>query len=204
MPLSCCGAVGQWTSVCRFKSVPTLWLCGPIDACAARWSPARIFVLLLSSLSMLSGEIYLRLKPYLVVKISSDIVTEHCCQVCVLFMMFCRSDCRLCADMVVSYCATIETRCTAWFDTPTGQRGIRKILFAFDFPILPWQRYIGVRIIPCRCISIKKILCVDSSRRARDTAAMLDHSRHRGESATKTVKFFVAHTVNCVYVIIIQ
>ena len=44
----------------------------------------------------------------------------------------------------------------------------------------------------------KKILRVDSSRRARDTAAMLDHSRHRGESATKTVKFFVAHTVNCV------
>ena len=39
----------------------------------------------------------------------------------------------------------------------------------------------------------------DSSRRARDTAAtMLDHSRHRGESATKTVKFFAAHTVNCV------
>ena len=27
---------------------------------------------------------------------------------------------------------------------------------------------------------------------------MLDHSRHRGESATKTVKFFVAHKVNCV------
>ena len=44
----------------------------------------------------------------------------------------------------------------------------------------------------------KNILRVDSSRRARDTAAMLDHSRHRGESATKTVKFFVAHTVNCV------
>ena len=39
----------------------------------------------------------------------------------------------------------------------------------------------------------------DSSRWARDTAAtMLDHSRHRGESATKTVKFFAAHTVNCV------
>ena len=27
---------------------------------------------------------------------------------------------------------------------------------------------------------------------------MLDHSRHRGESATKTVKSFAAHTVNCV------
>ena len=39
----------------------------------------------------------------------------------------------------------------------------------------------------------------DSSRRARDTAAtMLDHSRHRGESATKTVKFLAAHTVNCI------
>ena len=39
----------------------------------------------------------------------------------------------------------------------------------------------------------------DSSRRARDTAAtMLEHSRHRGESATKTVKFFAAHTVNYV------
>ena len=99
MPLSCFGAAGQETSVCRFKSVPTLWLCGPIDA-------ARIFVLLSSLLSMLSGEIYLRLKLYLVVKISSDIVTEHCCQVCALSMMFCRSDCRLCADMVVSDCAT--------------------------------------------------------------------------------------------------
>ena len=37
------------------------------------------------------------------------------------------------------------------------------------------------------------------SRRARVTAAtMLHHSRHRGESATKTIKFFVAHTVNYV------
>ena len=27
---------------------------------------------------------------------------------------------------------------------------------------------------------------------------MLHHSRHRGESATKTIKFFVAHTVNYV------
>ena len=42
----------------------------------------RVLVLLLSCLlSMLSGEIYLRLKPYLVVKISSDIVTEYCCRV---------------------------------------------------------------------------------------------------------------------------
>ena len=61
------------------------------------------------SLSMLfnqhSGAINPRSKSYLVVKISSDIVTEHCCQVCVLPMMFCRSDSRLCADMV-SDCTT--------------------------------------------------------------------------------------------------
>ena len=55
-------------------------------------SPTRVFVLL----SMLSSEIYLRLKPYLVVKITSHKVTEHCYQLCVLSMLFCRSDCRLC------------------------------------------------------------------------------------------------------------
>ena len=50
--------------------------------------------------SMFSGEFCLRLKPYLVVKIASDVLTEHCCQVCVLLaMMFCCSDCRLCAGM---------------------------------------------------------------------------------------------------------
>ena len=49
--------------------------------------------------SMFSGEFCLRLKPYLVVKIASDVLTENCCQVCILAMMFCRSDCRLCAGM---------------------------------------------------------------------------------------------------------
>ena len=89
--------VGEGTSVCRFKSVPTWWLLGLICAVPERsamqggLSPARVFVLL----SCVSGEIYLRLKPYLVVKISFDIVTEHCCQVCILSMMFCCSDCQL-------------------------------------------------------------------------------------------------------------
>ena len=41
------------------------------------------------------GTIYLRLKPH-PVEISSDIVTEYSCQVCILSMMFCRSDRRLC------------------------------------------------------------------------------------------------------------
>ena len=36
---------------------------------------------------------------HLVVRIASNVLTEHCCQVCILAMMFCRSDCRLCAAM---------------------------------------------------------------------------------------------------------
>ena len=88
------------SNVCQLQ-----WLHGLISAYANTPEGAstgyRVFVFL----SMLSSEIYLRLKPYLVVKISCDIVTEHCCQVCVLSMMFCRSDCRLCADKVASDCA---------------------------------------------------------------------------------------------------
>ena len=61
---------------------------------------------------MLKCEIYLRWKPYLVVKISTNIVTEHCCQVCVLFMMFCHSDCWLCGGMcgkiAIMWCQEID------------------------------------------------------------------------------------------------
>ena len=46
-------------------------------------------------MSLQKREIYLRLKPYLIIEISFYIVTEHCCQICILSMMFCRSDCRL-------------------------------------------------------------------------------------------------------------
>ena len=100
---------------------------------------------------------------------------------------------------LISDCAIKKLQRTTCFGLLTlRQANMGKIFLTFDFHILPWQRHIGARITPCRCISIKKILHVDSSRRAHDTAAMLDHSRHRGESATKTVKFFIAHTVNCV------
>ena len=54
------------------------------------------------------GASYLRSKSYLVFIISSDIMTKHCCQICVLSMMFCRSDSRMCADMV-SDCAIRKT-----------------------------------------------------------------------------------------------
>ena len=57
----------------------------------------------------------------------------------------------------------------------------------------PWDRYTTPN---SKCIGAEWLRL---SRRACDTAAtMLHHSRHRGESVTKTVKFFVAHTVNYV------
>ena len=103
--------VGEETSVCRFKSVPTWMIANRLaDARQTRLSshprgdwpilsypiPSRVVSWLFS---MFSGEFCLRLKPYLVVKIASDVLTEHCCQVCILAMMFSRSDCRLCAGM---------------------------------------------------------------------------------------------------------
>ena len=107
----CIGIVGEGTSVCRFKSVPTsVKSCGPISACATDTRIQPEYPVLFS---MFSGEFCLRLKPYLVVKIASDVLTEYCCQVCVLAMMFCRSDCRLCAGMkwkVIAQSAAIRKR----------------------------------------------------------------------------------------------
>ena len=82
------------TSVCRFKSVPTWWLRGPIKRMRGMLFSSQSTRVVISEFvlfSMLSGEIWDWMQPYLVVKISSDIVTEHCYQVCVLSMMFCRS-----------------------------------------------------------------------------------------------------------------
>ena len=59
---------------------------------------------------------------YLVVKITANIVTEHCCQVCVLSMIICRSDCRLCADMVGN-CAIRKLEYHMADFTPTGRHG---------------------------------------------------------------------------------
>ena len=124
-------------------------------------SSQRVFVLL----SMLTGEIYLRLKSHVIVKISSHIVTEHCCRVCVLSTMFCRSDCRSCADMV-SDCRIRKVLGVPRGLTPLRQAnvGYEKYSLHLIFHILPEQRHIGARIISCRCISIKKILRVDPSK----------------------------------------
>ena len=62
----CRGIVGEGTSVCRFKSVPTsVKSCGPISACATDTCIQPEYPVLFS---MFSGEFCLRLKPYLVNK----------------------------------------------------------------------------------------------------------------------------------------
>ena len=68
----CSGIVGEGTSVCRFKSVPTsVKSCGPISACATDTRIQPEYPVLFS---MFSGKFCLRLKPYLVVKIASDVL----------------------------------------------------------------------------------------------------------------------------------
>ena len=117
--------------------------------------PARVVVLL----SMLSGEIYLRLKPCLVVKISSDVVTKHFCQVCILFLMLCRSDCWLCTYAVSDHgdCAIKQLvgpgsseYHVVWLHLGRPTWDTKEIFFTFDFHILHWQRHIGAIIFsPC-------------------------------------------------------
>ena len=102
------GIVGEETSVCCFKSVPTWVITNRLAHAQQTWlSSWRLAYPILSYpvltvswlFSMFSGEFWLRLKPYLVVRIASDVLTKHYCQVCIMAMMFCRSDCRLCAGM---------------------------------------------------------------------------------------------------------
>ena len=86
MQRECSGGVGEGTSMCCFKSVPTWWFRGLMHARHATLTPVSASAIVLMLLSMFSGEIYMRLKPYLVVKISSDIMTEHCCAFCLCIL----------------------------------------------------------------------------------------------------------------------
>ena len=86
--------------------------CGPISACVTDTRIQQEYPVLLL---MLSREFCLRLKLYLISKISSDVVTGHCCQVCILAMMFCCSDCQLCAGMCGKWLHNQETPPTTCF-----------------------------------------------------------------------------------------
>ena len=82
------------------------------------------FVSLSMPFSQHCGAIYLRSGWYLVFEIFSDIMTKHCCQVCVLLVCLCRSDSRLCWPCWHGkWWRNRENLSTTWFDTPTGQRG---------------------------------------------------------------------------------
>ena len=126
----------EGTSVCRFKSVPTSVIAVRL---VHAWQ-TRIQPMYPVLFSMFSGEFCLRLKPYLVVKIASDVLTEHCCQVCVLAMMFCCSDCRRCAGMCGKWLrnqGNSSYQRTTCFGLLTLWHGIWKIFLTFDFHILP-------------------------------------------------------------------
>ena len=70
------------------------------------------------------------------------------------------------------------------------------LYFIFTFYL---NRHISARIIPCHCISIKKRFSVLTAHAGLTIRQPWSITRDdRGESATKTVKFFVPHTVNCV------
>ena len=156
----CSGIVGEETSVCRFKSVPTWVIANRLaHARQTRLSSWRLAYPILSYpilsrvvswlFLMFSGEFCLRLKLYLVVKIASDVLTEHCCQVCILAMMFCCSDCRLCAGMCGKWLrnqgnssagTSVPHVLACWHsDRPTWdmKKVVWKIFFTFDFHILP-------------------------------------------------------------------
>ena len=96
MQTECSRGVGGGTSVCRFIKNANFWrLCGSIRACVIRFTLSPVSSQSIRVVIDVSGTIYPRLKPHLV-KICSDIVTEYSCQVCILSIMFCRSDRRLC------------------------------------------------------------------------------------------------------------
>ena len=96
------------------------------------------FVSLLMPVNQHCGAICLRLKSYLIFKMTSDIMTKHCCQVCVLSIMFCRSDSRLCADMVSDGAiGKLEYHVVCLHSDWPTQEMIGRIFFLFDFHILP-------------------------------------------------------------------
>ena len=91
-----------------------------------------------------SGAIYLRSKSYKVVRISSDIVNEHCCQVGVLSMMFCRSDYWLCADMHVE--STQAPTCWQLVAAQGGQCFLTLRILIISYP----QGFIVQTILHCQ------------------------------------------------------
>ena len=83
----CSGAVGDGNQRMSLQKCANSSDCRPISAYATRHAyPSQSIPCCYRCLAVNS---VLRLEPYLVVKLSSDVVTEHCCQICVLSMIRC-------------------------------------------------------------------------------------------------------------------
>ena len=96
--------------------------------------------------------VYLWLKSYLVVKISSDIVTKHWYQICVLWLSMMSLPPRL-WDLVSDCTIRKHEYHVVWLHSNRPDwHWYEKIFFTFDFHILPQQIHTRARIIPCRCI----------------------------------------------------
>ena len=135
MQTECSKGVGRVTSVCRFIKNANSWrLCASIRACVIRFTLSPVSSQNICVVIDVSSTIYLWLKPHLV-KISSDIVTEYSCQVCILSMIFCRSDRRLCwLGELVSDCAISRKLMVP----PRGLTQLFGIIsFTLNFHILP-------------------------------------------------------------------
>ena len=120
---------------CFASKCANLVIRGPISACVTRYvpcpqSPARVlWPEYLCCHRCLAVKSMLRLKSYLVVKMSSDLVTEHCCQLYVLSVMFAAPTAG-CVDIAQS----IHLSTTFDF-TPAGRqtRNVKNISLHFIF-----------------------------------------------------------------------
>ena len=123
-------------------------------------------------------------------------MTEHCCQVCALSMMFCRSDCRLCADMVVSDCAISWLYRVIWHsDRPTwDMKNIICIWFS-HFTLTEIHRGSNYSL---SLYFNKKSLSVLTAHAGLAIWQPCSISRDIVVNWQQKLKFFVAHTVNCV------
>ena len=114
-------------------------------------------------------------------------------------MMFCRSDCRLCADMVISDCAIRKLLAVLrGLTLRKANMGYEKYCLHLIFTFYLNRHTSVLELFPVVVFQLKKDpLCWQLTQGSR-YGSHHAHSRHHGESATKTVKFFIAHRVNCV------
>ena len=116
--------VGEGTSVCRFKRVPTsVKSCGPISACATDTRIQPVYPVLFS---MFSGEFCLRLKPYLVVISGYDVLPLRLPAVCWHEVV---SDCAISSDQETPRTSVSVPRVLACWHSDRPTCDMKNILY---------------------------------------------------------------------------